>query len=833
MAWNSKKRKDDRYESYKDFEDEDELNDETFGSDVYVGKNFDFSGGKPKANVHSAPAQPPNMLYAQAARTPVEDVLKPMASLWSEPSSQSKPQQQAPSQPTEKVLSLEEIEAQLLGGSVSTGPEAQQSPFYGYPPNIHPGQNQQFMQQFPNGVPLGFMVPPFNQSYYGPPDDQYQPSTVQHQGISQMQPPPQGVSQSVQPFPVSQLSNSVPPHVMQMPQVSTEGYSNAGPEGLAQTDSHSPTNEGQLDKERKSEPQNTLLDEEQQRPVGSTKGRKTFDLSSLPALGSEEAHQRRIALQRQHHHPTEPVENYSKYENRQIHQLRSHHRHEDRFYNLDDPNLSPEERERIARRNHKLERILRSSGFMTPKDKDYCTQSQLSQIVTDDPYNEDFYYQVYKVLNNPNANGDTNVIAQKYLEQSGHKLGGKDQRVDVALQRMQHQVSLAVTVVRNRNAKKAEKSKSEQHPVFGKTTSATSKKPRQQLDVGKSLIDRVAEGKEDDTFEEREGSAKDITIKKTLSPIELKFSKSSQTFQLYLIEKIFNEILKLESQEREGVDITDNSLWEALNLEPIGTQQINNAEEIPSFISILYYEKGMKLFPRTFHFLSNEHRLILVNLIFNHLQKLYVILKGSYKIYESNDYQVPSEINNSIEQFQSTVLKSLVLFLSEAKFQDILESLIVLLNNNNLLFLCTTKVGLSIITILISRLELIKQELSQTLSGEDLSTWSSVYDNLFQSLEGRLSSIFPPKSNQQLADDSHVWQFLASLTLAGRLNHQRIIVGEVRTQIFDVVDQVKNLRATNDSVKVEKSNILLSNLNLFLNVMGLNATENDITELKS
>ena len=66
---------------------------------------------------------------------------------------------------------------------------------------------------------------------------------------------------------------------------------------------------------------------------------------------------------------------------------------------------------------------------MNPKDKDFVTRFQLSQIVTEDPYNEDFYAQVFKVIHPKTINGvqqstqQNNSIAQAYLDHSGHRLG--------------------------------------------------------------------------------------------------------------------------------------------------------------------------------------------------------------------------------------------------------------------------------------------------------------------------------------------------------------------------------------------------------------------------
>ena len=72
---------------------------------------------------------------------------------------------------------------------------------------------------------------------------------------------------------------------------------------------------------------------------------------------------------------------------------------------------------------------MKYSGIMNPKDKDFVTRFQLSQIVTEDPYNEDFYAQVFKVIHPKTINGvqqstqQNNSIAQAYLDHSGHRLG--------------------------------------------------------------------------------------------------------------------------------------------------------------------------------------------------------------------------------------------------------------------------------------------------------------------------------------------------------------------------------------------------------------------------
>ncbi|GME76351.1 unnamed protein product [[Candida] boidinii] len=436
---------------------------------------------------------------------------------------------------------------------------------------------------------------------------------------------------------------------------------------------------------------------------------------------------------------------------------------------------------------------------------------------------------------------------------------------------MQQQVSKAVTVAKERGKRTGVFSK---EGALGKVSFGTGRQPRKQLvlssnenpeegeaegetrDDGDEIEEASNEQETSDSKKSKSGSdeLKNLIQKKSTGtaadattakqeqdnevtvPKEYIFSKSSRSFQLSIIEDIYSQVLKLESLERENQEINSNDIWKCLHI----NDKIQTSEgEINPFISVLSFDKSMKVFNRLFHFLTNEQKFKIVELIFINLQKLDIVLKGSYKNYISENYNIPKKYLNKIELFQMTIMKTLVLYISESKFLNVLSLLNSVIINNNILFLSTTKIGLSLITILVSRLELIKQELNKNLSAHDLSSWLLIYDKLFQGLEGRLNQIFPPYLScdenksviNQLSiddDDSYIWQFLASLSLAGLLNHQRIIVDEIRNEIFGVMNKAKVSKQNND---INNYNKLLNNLNLFLNVMGLKANENDIGEL--
>ncbi|CDK25993.1 unnamed protein product [Kuraishia capsulata CBS 1993] len=798
-------------------EEEDAFNDETFGADIKTGRDFDFGTAQPQAQ---------HLSYAQAAQKPiVEDVLKPMASLWSD---QTVPEQQPQRAPTSgpKVLSLEEIEAQLMGRPVQP-PQMMQPQMYGQngypfimPPNVNPQQFQQFQQQFGGQLPPGFMFPP--QGYPGQPP-MFMPGMPNQQGI-----PPQLQQQHLHQFQQAQAQQAQqvpaqfqvqhgqpqgPPQVQQVQQQQQQQQQQAQPvHPQAQAQAQAPIPAPAPQPQAPAQPAETQAQAPAQTPApsqpqsapraqASSNGQK-LPLDEFPVLGSASVRE----------HPTQPAQ-------QQSYQQRQYSQHSQNPQYLQNPqnrgriqrprqDLTPEEREKLIIRSNKVARITRSSGFMTPRDKDFVTRFQLSQIVSQDPFNEDFYHQIFKILRNPGGGAeDMSYIAQKYLDQSGHRLGGKNRRADVALQRMQQQISKAVTVAKERGERTGTLAR---EGALGKVSIGSIRQPRKQL-----VVKRSENATEDEL--------------KQLNRNPAKISKFTRQAQLNIIEKVYSILLGLETLEREAKPISTEELFEALHVLDV----VSDEEEHP-FISLLGYEKGMRLFSRCFHLLTPDQKNACLLCLFGNLQKLNVVLRGSYKNYETSNFVIPEAVEKKINVFQMTVMKTLVLYISEASFEQVLRFIIELESSNSVLFVCTSKIGLSLITVLISRLELIKQESNANLSEAELEAWSLTYDKLFANLEERLVLIYPPTLSSSKSasfkpdDDSYIWQFLASVALAGKLQHQRVIVDEVRDEIFGIMGKARVLSEEGNSLDSAK---FIGNLNLFLNVMGLKASETDISEL--
>lgn len=756
----------DTYEGLGDTED-DALNSETFGVGK-IGKDFDF--GHPVHSQSEPHITNPQVSYARAAAND-DDFMK---DLWGMPAHNKNITTKADKQ-EKKFLSLEEIEALLSQGPVpsheSYGPPPQQfygggfpqAPYGSYmipqgfaPPGPHfgmPGAPPFVNVQNPNGFVIGQ-----RQSF---------PVTVSGND-------PQNRGQTGQPV----INSSQPQMFAPEKQTLRESYSTSV---APQQSNPSPMAE-----------------------VGPSVGEipgKSDNMGEFPILGA--------------HH------NLSKRQDKQ--ELQHDHSTPDLQRDQNSSN-SDEQQSFMARRQEKVARIMRYSGVMNPKDKDFVTRFQLSQIVTDDPYNEDFYAQVYRVIHPKSTPGalapthgqqEPNLIAQAYLDQSGHRLGGRFKRADVALQRMQQQVQKAVSVAKERQSLPH----NEREGVLGKISVGSGKKPRQQL----TILSKAAQRAKDVHKAPRDTSAEESICVKSVSKRVKKYTRKDI---MAILEEIINNLMAAESDSRSNPNVDTSSLWNSLHVLDSSSSSGDDELFVNPFIQCLNFEKLLKILPRLFKFLSRQQTLTIVTLVMSNLENLNVIKEGSYTIY--NNKTVPPKIMRLVDLYSLTFCKILMNAVQDFKFHEIIGLLVILIQHNVVSFVSTTKIGLSVITSLISRAELIRGE--GAISATDLSEWTSCYDELFTALESRIAAIFPPLHSDSQND--YVWQFLATLSLGGKLSHQRIIVDEVRDEIFGVMNRAKAI-SNSDMDKLHEKQSMLNNLNMYLVVMGLVANENEISELQS
>lgn len=474
-----------------------------------------------------------------------------------------------------------------------------------------------------------------------------------------------------------------------------------------------------------------------------------------------------------------------------------------------------------AKRNHKIWLLSRDNGLMTPQDKNFITRIQLQQLVAatgganaqdpDAALSEDFYYQVTSQIRGSsmqNPHQPLSNFAQTYLYQTGSRQAGRRQNRggDNHMQRMDMQVQRAV------EAAKA-KPKNKQLVIegsLGKISFSNSKTPKPLLNL-----------KRQDSHE-RPQSAGRGTSKK---PLATELSASDRKSVLRNIEAVFIALMKLEDQERhmppppsneQDVELIEanvawqqkkeelvEQLWRDLQvMEPI----VPDSRVLHPFIAFLSYPKGKKAIPRIFHQIDSEKRLTILTMIVVHLNVLDVIRLVQPGVTQTGPSSAARE---QVELFAQTVMQSLFVYVNEAPLQIVIGLLGLILDRANMQAVARSKIGLSMLTMLISRAELIKQE---SPSDQEWDQWLNLYNRFFNAVEPLLLDIFPGSIND--GQDVYVWQFLAASGIGASPDQQQRLVIAVKDRVMQTVAQSKTLPPDMASER-------LGNVNLFMRAIGL------------
>ncbi|KIV87805.1 hypothetical protein PV11_03326 [Exophiala sideris] len=471
-----------------------------------------------------------------------------------------------------------------------------------------------------------------------------------------------------------------------------------------------------------------------------------------------------------------------------------------------------EEDAKRAKRNHKIFLLSKGNGLMTPQDKNFITRIQLQQLVaatgnSADPHpeaalTEDFYYQVYSQIRGAPRQHPTQPLghfAQTYLFQTGNRVGGRRQQVngDNHMQRMQQQVQRAVEAAKL-------KPKNKQLIIegsLGKISFSNAKTPKPLLNIKRqeSHDVRPSTGKKDG------GSDRKTVLKN--------------------IEMVYTTLMRLEDNERQmpppptegDADSIQthlewrqktqeliSNLWQDLKiLEPI----VPGSSVTHPFIAFLSFSKGKKAIPRVFHQIDQEQRVTILTMIIVHLDQLDVIKDAQLALGES---QPPLRVREEIELFSQAVMPCLMGYVSEAPVNIVIGLLGLMIDHTNVMHVTHTKIGLGMMTMLLTRAELVKE--SGGVSDQEWQQWTTLYNRLFDILEPILASIFPGAVNT--GDDIYVWQFLAAVGVGASPDQQQRLVIGVKDRVMETVTQSKTLPA-------EMSSVRLGNVNLFMRAIGL------------
>lgn len=438
-----------------------------------------------------------------------------------------------------------------------------------------------------------------------------------------------------------------------------------------------------------------------------------------------------------------------------------------------------------AKRNHKIHILSRGNGLMTPQDKNFITRIQLQQLVSatgntgdtnDSLLSEDFYYQVYSQIRGAPRQHPRQPLghfAQTYLFQTGNRGGSGGRRqyqnADNHMQRMQQQVQRAVEAAKLRP-------KNKQLIIegsLGKISFSNAKNPRTILSI-----------KRPDSADGQKPTNVRKSNQASLSP-------SDRKSILHNIEKVYTTLMKMEDHERkmppppdaedaeavekhlewrQQMDALNRTLWADMKVhEPI----FPGSTTTHPFIAFLSYPKGKKAIPRIFRHINQEQRVTILTMIIVHLDSLDVVQRAQL---QPGETQPPGPVREEIDLFSQAVMPSLLGYVSEAPLKIIIGLLGLIVFRVDIGVVSKTRIGLGILTMLLSRAELVKE--AGAVDDGEWKEWTDLYNQLFDRLEPLLGDIFPGTINS--GDDMYVWQFLAAVGIGASPEQQQRLVIAVK-----------------------------------------------------
>jgi len=468
-----------------------------------------------------------------------------------------------------------------------------------------------------------------------------------------------------------------------------------------------------------------------------------------------------------------------------------------------------------AKRNHKIWLLSKDNGLMTPQDKNFITRIQLQQLVaatgnpseqnTDASIAEDFYYQVYSHIragSRQNPSQPLSNFAQTYLYQTGSRQNGMrrhGRQAENHFQRMEQQVQRAVEAAKN-------KPKNPQLVIagsLGKISFSNAKTPKPLLNIKRN---------------ESETSRPTSTGKKADAAASL-----GTRAVLRNVEKVYNTLMKIEDHVRmippPQTDAGGEELqqkheeWkatlDALNAKLWDELQVHHPVDVVvphPFIAFLSCGKGKKAIPRIFPHLDFEKRTTILTLIIYHLDQLDVV-QGAVI---SDETTLNSRMRENIELFISTVMPSLMQYFNDTGL-DIVDGVLNLVAMKlRVDMIAKTRIGVSMLTLILSRAVLLKQTGAGDAS--QWEKWEHTFEAFFNKLEPSLPLLFPGSVNT--GEDVYVWQLLAAMGVSASHDQQTRLVLAVKDRVLDTVTLAKTLPPAMASDR-------LGSVNLFMRSIGL------------
>lgn len=531
--------------------------------------------------------------------------------------------------------------------------------------------------------------------------------------------------------------------------------------------------------------------------------------------------------------------------------------------------------EKRRRKAAKIAHMSRYNDLMTQSDKDFITRIQVSQLVTQDPYADDFYAQVYGAILRSRMglqSGDERVI--KFGSSGGVGLGLGQKvpgRRQSAMQKMEAQVERIVSNARLREKEKGLHSLQSLQGALGKTAGRSYKAaPRQLLQVDAGTTTTTVSGthphfsKDDaqlDTLHslgDSDGAAREAAKmgREALGDaagVDGVVRKDPLTHRQVLValESLYDLVLSVEQLRRDqppeddpiaftawsrSYDDLVEQIWVGLKvLIPLETSDPH------PFISLLTPIKGKKLLPRLSRHIAAHRMPTLLTLLVACFSQLDVVARA-YILDTRDDSPERQEVERQTAAFLGSVLQSILPVVARAELRLVTGLLGLLLDRSDIIQVAQTRPGIAMLTLFLSRVEIIKQGMSTAVEMTDLPTpeeaqqWQLVFDHFFQLLVPYFPMMFPSTRfalspahaatetavvHQTDLLDQPVWQFLAAVALHASPDQQSTLVAGLRDKVLENVASVQKGWIADEEERSTK----LANVNLFLHALGLDSSQ--------
>lgn len=434
---------------------------------------------------------------------------------------------------------------------------------------------------------------------------------------------------------------------------------------------------------------------------------------------------------------------------------------------------------RAQRAEAKLAAISKYNGLMSKSDKQFITRIQVSQLVTSDPYTDDFYAHIYFALRGRSgANApilpSTESVTTGVGEQTTHDRRGRKQqsrlsRRETAMLRMQQQVE---RIVRNR-IERSQKSPSGAalEGALGKLSASSTKGMRQTLSLPAtaSVTSKDTPVDLSDHAAVRAALASDVGLD---GAAVTKLDPLTKREALAIIENLYDIVLSIEQlrrddavklpnpaegeapaskeheeqRENERVALTAQ-LWKELRvLEPL---DISNPHP---FVSILDSLKGQRLVPRVMRLLSDDQQLTTMTMIVASFDQLNVVRQAHVLEEEGAPAALRESVWEQTEAFANTIIPFMLHLVTVQPLKYVTGMLAIFLERNNVIQVAQSRPGVLFFTIFLSRAEALRQsganapaEAPGAPSAQDVASWTHFFGELFARLAqpGVLPSLFP------------------------------------------------------------------------------------------